>query len=341
MSEPLTVVVSRTRSGPTSHRMLEDELIEKLTRRAGLRVWVVPHLYDLVPTSRVWELLRSVDGPLLVLGWLYPRAAFWVLDANGISGQMGATGTFPQQQAASQSRAGAPAGQRTIWCVDLRAYRQADSVMGEVESLHQEAVALGVGQCDLPAVVEEITEATTARWYPVLDYSRCNGCMECLNFCLFGVYGLGAEDPLVVEQPDACRDGCPACARICPEGAVMFPEHDDPAIAGDPMASRDGFALDLSQMFVVRGPAELAALERHRALREQGQQQGDSSPTGEVSDGSSGTTPDPTRPAGSQSQPESADEPAANDSQGQPPEKPRSSSDPLDRLVDELDQWDM
>ena len=92
--------------------------------------------------------------------------------------------------------------------------------------------------------------------------------MECLNFCLFGVYSLGEEDAILVEQPDACRNGCPACSRICPEGAIMFPQHKDPAIAGDPKASRKGLKLDLSQLFGGANPAQLAAAERNRALAE-------------------------------------------------------------------------
>jgi ferredoxin len=54
-----------------------------------------------------------------------------------------------------------------------------------------------------------------------------------LNFCLFGVYGLDESQRLFVEQPDACRDGCPACSRICPSQAIMFPQHSDARIAGD------------------------------------------------------------------------------------------------------------
>src|SRR2546422_3501427 len=27
-------------------------------------------------------------------------------------------------------------------------------------------------------------------WFPVIDYDRCTNCMQCLSFCLFGVYGV-------------------------------------------------------------------------------------------------------------------------------------------------------
>ena len=78
------------------------------------------------------------------------------------------------------------------------------------------------------------------RWHPVIDYDRCTNCLECLNFCLFGTYGLDEAGRILVEMPETCRDGCPACSRICPVGAIIFPACEDPAIAGDdsPPAAR-------------------------------------------------------------------------------------------------------
>ena len=53
-------------------------------------------------------------------------------------------------------------------------------------------------------------------WFPVIDYSRCTNCMECLDFCLFGVYNVDSLERLYVENQDACKKGCPACSRVCP-----------------------------------------------------------------------------------------------------------------------------
>ena len=58
--------------------------------------------------------------------------------------------------------------------------------------------------------------------------------MECIDFCLFGVYGIDEQETILVEQPDNCRKGCPACSRVCPENAIIFPQHKTPVIAGDP-----------------------------------------------------------------------------------------------------------
>lgn len=126
----------------------------------------------------------------------------------------------------------------------------------------------GVG-LDQPSVLNRIEESGGRRWYPVIDYSRCTNCMECIDFCLFGVYGVDAIDTILVEQPDNCRKGCPACSRVCPENAIMFPQHKTPAIAGssDVMAT---LKVDLSQLFGApaegKSADELAALERDEQL---------------------------------------------------------------------------
>jgi ferredoxin len=40
---------------------------------------------------------------------------------------------------------------------------------------------------------------------------------------------------VAVIEPDACKPGCPACARICPRGAILFPLYEeDEAIRGAP-----------------------------------------------------------------------------------------------------------
>ena len=120
-----------------------------------------------------------------------------------------------------------------------------------------------------PATVNRIEANDGRRWYPVIDYSRCTNCMECIDFCLFGVYGVDRIDTILVEQPDNCRKGCPACSRVCPENAIMFPQHKTPAIAGSP----DGNAsmkIDLSQLFGApasgKSAEEIAAIERDEQL---------------------------------------------------------------------------
>jgi NAD-dependent dihydropyrimidine dehydrogenase PreA subunit len=87
--------------------------------------------------------------------------------------------------------------------------------------------------------VESLTETPKPRWYPVIDDAQCTACLECVNYCLFGVYAIGHDSRPVVDQPDACRDGCPACARVCPSKAIMFPLYEDRVIAGYEKNSAD------------------------------------------------------------------------------------------------------
>ena len=131
------------------------------------------------------------------------------------------------------------------------------------------------------------------RWYPVIDYSRCTNCMECIDFCLFGVYGVDRGETILVEQPDNCRKGCPACSRVCPENAIMFPQHKTPAIAGAPVDA-GGFKIDLSKLFGAperdEDPTEAAARERNEQLILAGRAAVDFNPSGTASAASGSAT---------------------------------------------------
>ncbi len=85
-------------------------------------------------------------------------------------------------------------------------------------------------------------------WYPVLDYSLCTSCQKCMNFCLFGVYTLSDEGKVIVENPDNCKDLCPACARTCPRGAIVFPKHHDSPIDGGEGEFKDDAGSLLTQI---------------------------------------------------------------------------------------------
>ncbi len=104
------------------------------------------------------------------------------------------------------------------------------------------------------------------RWYPVIDYSRCTNCMECIDFCLFGVYGVDHSDRILVEEQDNCKKGCPACSRVCPVNAIIFPEHKTPGIAGAEGGPVEDFKIDLSKLFGAPSALEMAVLERDQEL---------------------------------------------------------------------------
>jgi NAD-dependent dihydropyrimidine dehydrogenase PreA subunit len=115
-----------------------------------------------------------------------------------------------------------------------------------------------------PAVIGG--EDVRRRWYPVIDYSRCTNCMECIDFCLFGVYGVDHSDRILVEEQDNCKKGCPACSRVCPVNAIIFPEHKTPGIAGAEGGPVEDFKIDLSKLFGAPSALEMAVLERDQEL---------------------------------------------------------------------------
>ncbi len=79
----------------------------------------------------------------------------------------------------------------------------------------------------LPFDREALKREYGVPWYPVIDRSRCTGCGTCHDYCLFSVYDKAAKGELSgrvrVTAPLNCKTGCPACARLCPEGALIFP----------------------------------------------------------------------------------------------------------------------
>jgi Pyruvate/2-oxoacid:ferredoxin oxidoreductase delta subunit len=76
-------------------------------------------------------------------------------------------------------------------------------------------------------------------WFPVIDYDRCTNCMQCLSFCLFGVYGVDGDKRIQVQNNDNCKTNCPACSRVCPEAAIMFPKYKAGPINGDMVSDAD------------------------------------------------------------------------------------------------------
>ena len=70
-------------------------------------------------------------------------------------------------------------------------------------------------------------------WFPVIDYSRCTNCRQCLNFCLFGVYSSDRADKVEVARPANCKTGCPACSRVCPSAAIIFAKYSESPFNGD------------------------------------------------------------------------------------------------------------
>jgi len=204
------VLISR-QPGDDPGRAEVEDAARGVTSDAGSELAVIPHLYYLERSSEAAAILRGLTGRIAVGSWLHPRPARWVLHRLGVD---------TRQQVSCVNFAD--------YCCGRRAAEELLEGLPEEDSTG-----------DAPGVVEADTYVSQ-RWYPVVDYDRCSDCRQCLEFCLFGVYA-EQEGRLAVAEPDNCKPGCPACARVCPEGAIMFPHYgDDPGIAGAPGAEAGG-----------------------------------------------------------------------------------------------------
>ncbi|MFN3648057.1 MAG: ferredoxin family protein [Armatimonadota bacterium] len=106
------------------------------------------------------------------------------------------------------------------------------------------------GIAEVPAeqvvsLVEEVGQSLEAPkpggwkpWFPVIDYDRCTNCMQCLSFCLFDVYGV-KDGKIDVRNQNHCKTDCPACSRVCPEVAILFPKYRSGPINGDEINEED------------------------------------------------------------------------------------------------------
>ena len=317
----ISVVISQAQGKNPAKQQLEAGLVAALSSDDSVKVSLVPNLYDLAADHSATQFLRAIPGDVIVLSWLFPRAARWILDRQNIRGHEGVSLLDSKPEEESDDDASAPKNgngrhgpdvskkngngnghgevpdsrplpNRKIYCLDLRDHSEAKVYLDEIRRIAGETslplfdlfsflktqpqpdrLEKYLRPLDLLAEQKSATsldddddvpangEVVRRRWYPVIDYSRCTNCMECIDFCLFGVYGLDPLGSILVEQQDSCKKGCPACSRVCPANAIVFPGHKTPAIAGADGEIGD-VRIDLSKLFGAPSAVELAARER-------------------------------------------------------------------------------
>jgi len=88
----------------------------------------------------------------------------------------------------------------------------------------------------LEADLRALKQGYGVPWYPVIDRDSCVECGICADYCLFSVYATAPNEPeqrrVRVARPLNCKTGCPACARLCSKGALIFPFCADPELNG-------------------------------------------------------------------------------------------------------------
>lgn len=107
-------------------------------------------------------------------------------------------------------------------------------------------------------------------WYPVIDYDRCSGCQQCKDFCLFNVFEITDEDEVRVKNPQNCKTNCPACARICPEAAIIFPKYETAPFNGSdqtPAVTDEQSRVNIKEL--MKGDLYKTLRNRGKALAEQ------------------------------------------------------------------------
>src|SRR5437667_7640186 len=144
----LTVVLSQAQGKNPTKRALEEAIVAALIMENGIDVSVVPYLYDLDAEHTGRLFLESVQGDMVVLSWLYPRAAFWLLDRDGIKGHFGESQLKPPTDDSEDEEEGEPeppkgigavsVPDRHIYCVDLRDFNNHEPYLEEIRRIAEE-----------------------------------------------------------------------------------------------------------------------------------------------------------------------------------------------------------
>jgi len=218
----------------------------KALAEAGLEFEAVPDLCELAAKRDPALARLAKGGPLRIIA-CYPRTIRWLFAA-----------------------AGARLAEKGVEVLNLRA----DGAKKIVAKLKAKKTATRKGSKPATAALLKDLDGAARQlgewipWFPVIDRSLCKNCKQCLNFCLFGVYTLADDGTVRVEHPESCKNGCPACARVCPHLAIIFPKHDGAPVNGAEVSREDLSRGDMRVGLQAHSRADiLAALrERNKAL---------------------------------------------------------------------------
>ena len=106
-------------------------------------------------------------------------------------------------------------------------------------------------------------------WFPVIDGDRCTNCGQCFEFCLFGVYKKDTAGKVRVTNPQNCKNNCPACARICPVAAIIFPKVGESPINGAEISDEEALKANIKiNVDEILGGDVYAALNARKQKRQ-------------------------------------------------------------------------
>ncbi len=180
-------------------------------RQSGVTLEVVPDLCGLA-ANRDLRLKTWADGAPLTIVACFARAVRWLFHAAGV----------PLN------------GQARLF--NMRTQAPEEIIRGLMKDngllMIEEKSAPSAGAANHQSSIID-HQSDWVPWFPVIDYDRCHNCRRCLDFCLFGVYALSDEGRVEVRKPAGCKTNCPACARMCPHQAIIFPKYADAHINGE------------------------------------------------------------------------------------------------------------
>ena len=209
----------------------KEAVLRQLTE-SGVDVEAVPDLCRMSAESDP-ALRRIAASGAVKIAACYPRAVRWLFAA-----------------------AGAPLAEDAE-VLNMRV-RGADDVSAAMLDGHTPAAPAAATSASPRRIasLEELNSAAAGGswlpWFPVIDFDRCTNCMQCLSFCLFGVYGVSTDSKIQVQNQQQCKTNCPACSRVCPEAAIMFPKYKNGPVNGDEVsgegAGREVVKVDISSL---------------------------------------------------------------------------------------------
>ena len=291
----VTVVLSQAQGKNPAKRALEESLTAALIMESGLDVSVLPYLYDLDAQHTGRLFLEGVSGDMIVLAWMFPRAAFWVLDRDGIKGQFGETlrrrrmPTRMTKKRASRSRRRGSSGRRARPAhLPPRPATSAATRRTWKKCGHRGRVP-GSARGERASASESDDGATrrsphgNARATSNGTATRGKGFDLCSDQLLAprpgsrvgdgGLHGVASISPVYVYGVDCSTgfmwkprqlQGLPRKPQ--PEQAIIFPDYKTPAIAGAAVGAVTGLKIDLTKLFGGEDAIQIAASERDREL---------------------------------------------------------------------------